>query len=399
MSASLDAAVATAVAKRFDELVDLRRTLHAAPELSFAEHDTTALIVEYMAALGLTQQRCPTPTGAVFSLDGVRPGPTVLLRADIDALPVTEASGEPFTSRHAGAMHACGHDAHAAVLLEVAGVLAEVGEVSGRLLFVFQPAEEAIGGAAAMLRGGLLDDEPVHAALGWHVTSLAPCGLVATRPGVAMAAAFEFVTRFEGPGGHGALDPSRGNAVLAAARFAGRLDEVTAGLGLEGTAGVSAPGVVRGGTALNVAPVDAEVAGTVRTFDDSQRAAAVDRLRGLAEEVAAYHGVSATIEIGGSTGPVHNDPRATAVVLKAARRLLPPATVVDMPSPTTASDDVAAFLDRVPGCYFFVGAAKADGTSGAHHSPTFAIDEAALATASRVMAAAALDLGKAFHAS
>ncbi len=390
---SLSDQVAAAVGGGNDEMIDIRRVLHARPELSFEEVATTALIRERLRTLGLREEACPTPTGAVFSLEGGRRGGTVLLRADIDGLPVQEATDLSFSSQVDGHMHACGHDAHTAILIGVASALARhAEELPGRYLFVFQPAEENVSGAQAMVDGGLLEGIEPMAVLGCHVASVLPVGLVATRPGLLMAGARGLRVTVEGSGGHGALQPRLGNVVLAVARFADRLDRVVADLGSEGTSCVCSPGMVHAGSAPNVVPTRATLAATLRFFEAEQLAEAERRLDALAAEVSAEFAVEVGIEQHFATGPVRNDAGVTAQVLETARRLLPAGQVIEASGPVAASDDVSVLLDRIPGCYLMVGAGMADGSSGLHHSPTFSVDEGALTVGARMLSAAAVGL-------
>lgn len=381
-----------------DRIIDLRRDFHAHPELSFDEHRTTAVVRQELAASGVALRPSPTPTGAVGALQGGRPGSTVLVRADIDALPVEEETGRAFASTVPGAMHACGHDAHTAILLGVAAALgARAEDLPGRYLFVFQPAEERVSGAQAMLDGGLLVAEEPAAAIGLHVATLAPTGAVLTRPGLAMAGAWGLAITVSSGGGHGALQPRQGNVVLAAAAIAGRLHEAVSGMGADGTDAVCSPGQMVAGTAPNVVPTRAELGATLRWFDPAQRDEAVQRLMAILSEVEADFAVSTSMEIGFGTGPVRNDPAVTATVLDAARKVLPGATVADMGAPVAASDDVSVLLDAVPGCYMMVGASIDDGQTRHHHSPTFDIDERSLDIGAIALAASAVTLAGAGH--
>lgn len=392
---SLSEDVAATIGSYNDEMIDIRRVLHARPELSFEEVATSALIRERLRDIGLREETCPTPTGAVFSLQGGRPGGTVVLRADIDGLPVQELTDLSFASRVDNHMHACGHDAHTAILIGVAAALAARAEdVAGSYLFVFQPAEENVSGAQAMVDGGLLEGIDPVAVLGCHVASVMPVGLVASRSGLLMAGARGLRVSVEGSGGHGALQPRRGNVVLAVSRFADRLDRVVADLGSEGTSCVCSPGMVSAGSAPNVVPTRAVLAATLRFFNDEQVAEAERRLDALAAEVAAEFGVEVAIEENFATGPVRNDPGITTRVLEVARGLLPSDQVLEAPGPVAASDDVSVLLDRIPGCYLMVGAGMADGSSGTHHSPTFSVDEGALAVGAKVLGAAAVELAQ-----
>jgi amidohydrolase len=376
-----------------DEMIDIRRVLHARPELSFEEVETTALIRDRLRTLGLREEACPTPTGAVFSLEGGRPGGTVILRADIDGLPIHEASDLSFASQVDNQMHACGHDAHSAILLGVASVFAARAEdLPGRYLFVFQPAEEKLSGAQAMVDGGLLEGIDPVAVVGCHVHSFSPVGLVVSRPGLLLAGGRGWRVTVRGAGGHGALQPRQGNVVLAVSRFADRLDGVVADLATDGTSCVISPGMVNAGSAPNVIPIRAVLEGSLRIFDQEQLLEAARRLDALAAEVAEEFGVEMDVEETVSTGPVRNDARVTGKVLDVARRVLPGGQVLEMPSPVTVSDDVSVLLDRVPGCFFMVGAGLPDGSSGPHHSPTFSVDEGALTVGARVLSAAAVEL-------
>ncbi len=373
-----------------DRMIDLRRDLHRHPELGFAETRTTARIAEVAGSLGLDRSACPTETGSVWSLDGGRPGATVLLRADIDALPIDEESGDAFASEVDGRMHACGHDAHTAQLLGAAAALAARAEdLPGRYVFLFQPAEEGIGGARAMLDGGVLDGLDPSAVVGCHVVSVLPTGLVGVRAGVTMSDARALRVDVHGVGGHGAAYQDGANPLTAAARLVLRLDGVVDGLALEGTDCACTAGVLRAGTAANVIPAHATVSGTLRTFTPAHSATALDRLDALLTELGEATGCTFTLTVTGRTPAVTNDPGVTDLVRAAAVEVVGTAAVVDLP-PVTPSDDVAEFLDRVPGSYFFVGAARADGSSGMHHNPGFAIDEACMPVAATVLAAAAV---------
>jgi amidohydrolase len=381
------------LAAHADHLVEVRRDLHAHPELSFAEHRTTQLVRDELAGYGVELRPCPTDTGAFGVLQGGRPGATVLLRADIDALPVEERTGRPFASSTPGVMHACGHDAHTAILLGVASALgARTEELPGRYLFVFQPAEERVSGAQAMVDGGLLAGEEPVAAIGLHVATLAPTGTVLSRSGLAMAGAWGLGITFSSAGGHGAMQPRQGNVVLAASATAQRLHEAVAGLGADGTDAVCSPGQITAGTAPNVVPTRAELWATLRWFDSAQRDESMRRLQSLVAEVEAEYDVTASLEVAFGTGPVRNDPAVTATVLAAARRALPDVEVGDMGAPVAASDDVSVLLDAVPGCYMMVGASIADGATRHHHSPTFDIDERALLIGATALAEGALAL-------
>ena len=375
-----------------DRMVDVRRDLHRHPELGFHESRTTAVIAGAATGLGLTPLPCPTETGSVWSLDGGRPGRTVLVRADIDALPIQEEATSDFASEVEGTMHACGHDAHTAQLLGAAAALARRAEdLPGRYVFLFQPAEETVSGAESMLRGGVLDGLDVAAAVGCHVVSILPTGLVGVRTGVAMSDARALRVDVHGIGGHGAAYQDGANPLTAAAVLATRLGGVVDGLALEGTDCACTAGILRAGTASNVIPSHAHLEGTLRTFTPEHTEAALQRLQALLDDLGEESGCSFELTFTSHTPAVVNDPGVTGLVRTVATEVVGPSSVLDMP-PVSPSDDMSEFLRRVPGSYFFVGAGRADGSSGMHHNPGFAIDEACMPVAATVLAVAAVRL-------
>jgi amidohydrolase len=376
----------------FDDMVDIRRDLHRRPELGFEEIETTALVRRRLEGLGLVERPVVTSTGAAYTLAGGLPGRAVVLRADIDALPITEGGGLPFASEVDGKMHACGHDAHTAVLLGVAQVLQKwADDLAGSYTFIFQPAEELLSGASQMVEGGVLDGLEGGVMLGHHVTSVLPTGLVGMRPGVAMAEAHSFTLVIRGPGGHGAVPGRSGDVVSAICDAVGQLGDVVNRLDYEHIPCVCSAGMVRAGTAPNVLPDHGSLSGTLRTFTSEHTTEALGRLRALCDRVGSDHGVTVQLEVPRSAPAVTNDPSATETVAHVARAQLGAEKVMTMP-PVTPSDDMSVFMQRLPGCYFFVGGALSDGTSGMHHSPTFAIDEEAMRVAARLMVGAAAAL-------
>ncbi len=378
------------VAEGLDQMVDIRRELHQHPELSFDETATTELIDGACGALGLTRGFCPTPTGAVWTLDGGRPGKTVIIRADIDALPIVEEADLPFASATEGVMHACGHDAHVAQAIGAARALSRRAEdLPGRYVFLFQPAEEGLGGAERMIEGGVLDDLDASAVIGCHVASSVPAGLVGVRPGVTMADVYSLQIDIAGIGGHGAAYTNGANPLLAGALLATRLDSVVATMSLEGTDCACTAGVLQAGTAPNVIPSHAVLKGTLRTFTPEQTAGALANMDQLLAELTAETGCTFALQTTDHAPAVTNDPGMTDLVRGIAEGVVGESSVLHMP-PVSPSDDVSFFLDRIPGCYFFVGAGLADGSSGMHHNPGFAIDEACMPIAASVLAAAAV---------
>jgi amidohydrolase len=380
----------------FDQMVDLRRAVHRRPELAFEEHATTALIRDHMASLGIDEALRVTETGGIFAMDGGRPGRTVVLRGDIDALPVQEPStARSWRSEVEGLMHACGHDVHVGSVLGAASVLASRREdLPGRYIFLFQPGEEALCGGRAMVEGGALRVMEGARLVGFHVTSVIPTGMVAVRAGITMSEAHSLRITLRGPGGHGAVPTATGDVIRATASLVGRLGSVVEGLSYEGTDCVCNAGTLRAGTAVNVVPTSAVVTGTLRTFTDAQRVDAVGRLERLCAEVAAEQGVSVDLELPEHTPAVVNDPAAVDLVEAEAKAVLGDPAVLRMP-PASPSDDVSEFLNHLPGCYFFVGGAAADGSSGVHHSPSFYVEDESLRVGASVLVRGALALASA----
>ena len=377
-----------------DAAIDLRRDLHAHPELSDEEYRTSAVLTERLHSVGLRSLPAPTATGAVALLEGGRAGRAVLLRSDIDALPIEEAVDVPYRSRTPGVMHACGHDGHAAILVAAAAALSERAEaLPGRYVFVFQPAEETISGAKEMIAGGLLDAVRPDAVLGLHVSSFMPSGLVGHHTGIARAEARSWRITLRGAGGHAAGAGSDGNVVVAAAVLTSRLASVSDGLEYEEVPCVCAAGVLHAGTRQNVVPAVARIEGTLRSFTPEQDVQVTSRLGGLVDSVAGEFAVTASLEFTAHTPAVANDPRVTATVAKAAARQLGSGAVFEIP-PMTPSDDVAEFLERVPGTYLSLGARPGEQRPPVHHAPDFTFDEGALRVGALVLAAGAVALAE-----
>ncbi|HEV3406756.1 MAG TPA: M20 family metallopeptidase [Candidatus Dormibacteraeota bacterium] len=372
-----------------DDVVDLRRYFHEHPEVSFSEHETSRYLKERLRELGLDLKESPTETGAVAVLDTGRPGKTVMLRADIDALPIHEESGVDFHSRIDGRMHACGHDAHMAIMIGVVRTLIDrILDVQGKYLFVFQPAEEIVEGAKAMIGRGLLDEHRPDAVIGLHVVSFEPSGSVITRPGLMWSGSDAFDVRFNGPGGHGGMMGRRGNVLAAQAFFVERLHTVVEGLEQDGVQCHTTVGNIASDGAWNIVPRGVLVQGSLRTFSDSLRTEALDRLHDLLHETDSAFEVRSNLELVHGTVPLMNEPNVTRTVMEVGEELIGD-RASRLGRPLTISDDFAEFLTRIPGCYFMLGARPQGETTPAHHSPTFRIDEAALPVGVKVLAGAA----------
>jgi amidohydrolase len=286
-------------------------------------------------------------------------------------------------------MHACGHDAHMAIMIGVARTLIErVADLSGKYLFVFQPAEEIVEGAKAMVARGLLDDHHPDFVIGLHVASFLESGTVITRPGLMWAGSDAFDIRFSGPGGHGGMMGRRGNVLAAQAFFVERLHTVVEGLEQDGVQCHTTVGNIASDGAWNVVPRGVLVQGSLRTLNDSLREQALDRLHDLLRETESEFEVRSDVDLVHGTVPLMNEPNVTRKVLEVGEQLIGEKASV-LGRPLTLSDDFAEFLTRIPGCYFMLGARPEGDTPPAHHSPTFRIDEAALPVGVKVLAGAA----------
>jgi amidohydrolase len=361
-----------------DQVVEWRRHLHRHPELSFEESETADFVASTLSSLDLHVDR-PAENAVVAHLRGHEPGPTVALRADIDALPIHEESGVDFASSRPGVMHACGHDGHTAMLLGAARELSSSELPRGEVRFIFQPAEErAPGGARPLVDAGVMNG--VDLVYGCHLWTPLACGRVAVVPGPFMAAADFFTLAITGRGGHGGLPHVATDTVAIAAQVVGNLQHVVARRVDPLAAAVVSIGSFHAGEAPNVIPGRAELSGTTRSFDPDVR----KRLRELIEDVArgvcAAHGAEYELDYTFGYDPVVNDERATALVRAAAGE--DALTGLD---PIMGGDDFSAYLGCAPGCYAFIGAGSEE--SGAvypHHHPRFRIDERALAVGVRL---------------
>jgi hippurate hydrolase len=379
------------------DAIDLRRRLHRIPEVGLELPRTQAAVLEALDGLGLRLTTGRGLSSVVGVLEGTTPGPTVLLRADMDALPVQESTGLPFASEHAGAMHACGHDAHMAMLIGAARVLAERrAQVQGRVVFMFQPGEEHPGGAPIMLEEGLLETggpEPVAAAFAVHVIPTLPSGVAHTRAGPLMASSDILHAIIRGRGGHAAaphlaLDPVpvAAEMILALQTYVARRIDPLAPVVLT-VAGVEA------GTTSNVIPATATLLGTLRALSEDVRTRAKRDVAGLIEGIALAHGLEGEVSFDEGYPVTANDPSAAAFALETAREVLGASGAVELPEPVLASEDFSYVLQRVPGAMVFLGARPPDaGADGAAplHSDRMVLDEDAMAAGMALHAGLAL---------
>ena len=386
-----------------------RRDFHQYPELGNREFRTAKIVAEHLRRLGLEVKTGVAHTGVIAVLKGGKPGPRIALRADMDALPVTESSGLPFESKQTaeyrgekvGVMHACGHDSHTAVLMGVAEAMAKRrDELPGEVLFIFQPAEEGApdgetGGAEQMLAEGLFKNFKPDAVFGLHVWSTLNAGQIGYRSGPAMAAVDSFNIVIQGQQTHGARPWGGVDSIVTSAEVVTAAQTIVARkLDLTKQPAVLSFGAIKGGIRSNIIPESVEMIGTIRTFDEDMRQKLFTDFRNIAEHVAAAHGAKAIAQIpfGASYPKLVNDP---ALTTRAAASLgkVAGAEVVQMDL-ITAAEDFAFFANEVPGFYFFVGATpKGEDAASApsNHSPKFFLDESALPLATRALLQVSLD--------
>ncbi|HYF93786.1 MAG TPA: M20 family metallopeptidase [Symbiobacteriaceae bacterium] len=372
------------------DLIAIRRDLHRHPEVAFEEHRTAGVVEAALESLGLQPRRC-AGTGVVADIaGGGGAGPVIALRADTDALPVTEQSGVDFSSLTPGKMHACGHDVHTTVLLGAAEqLLARRAELCGTVRLLFQPAEEITRGAAAMVADGALDG--VDAVFGLHNSPGHAVGVAAFREGPLMAASDRFRMTIRGTGGHGAMPHmTRDPLVAAAAVLIGMQTAVSRAVNPLEPVVVSVCRLA-GGTTFNVIPDHAELEGTVRCLAPAVREAMPALLEGIARGIADGYRCTVEFEYERMVGSVNNEPKATALALGVAARVLGAGGVAEA-ALTMASEDFSVYQERVPGCFFWLGSA---GPHGFHH-PAFRVDEGCIAVGVRLLSEMALAAGREF---
>jgi amidohydrolase len=365
-----------------------RRHLHAHPELSFEEHETTRYIEQALAEIGGLEVERPTGSGVVARLYGARPGKTLALRADIDALPITEETGLEFTSTRPGAMHACGHDGHTAMLLAAAKVL--VGrreELAGEVRFLFQPAEEAPpGGARAFVEAGVMDG--VDLIVGAHLFSTVEVGKIAAPAGPLTAAADIWDAEVQGKGGHAAMPHQAVDPIVVASEVVLAFQQLVSRSVDPIKSAVVSVTRFEGGTAHNVIPEAVKLAGTVRTFDPEVRTTMRAGMERVLRGVTEAHGAGYSFEYVEGYDPVINDAEAAELVRAAAVSELGEDVLVEQP-PIMGGEDFSAYLSRTPGVFFVVGAGEKGWTP--HHHPRFTIDENAFRNGIAVFVRTALD--------
>ncbi len=365
-------------------LVTWRRYLHRHPELGFQEWQTAAFAADLLQDWGYTVQTGVAKTGLVAILENGA-GPVIMARVDMDALPIQEANEVSYASETAGVMHACGHDAHVAMGLGVARLMAEHREAwQGTLKLIFQPGEEGMNGAEVMVQEGVLENPRPEAVLAMHVWADMPVGTIGVMPGPVMAAAEDWGATIIGRGGHASQPHETVDALVTAAMAVTALQTVVSRNVSPLETAVVTVGVLRAGDAFNIIPERAEMRGTIRTFDPKVREDVLRRVRGVIENTTLAMGARAELYFQALSPAVINDPAVTAVVQAATRDLLGSEAVL-LGFRTMGSEDASYFLRERPGCYFFVGARPSNREFAPHHNPRFDIDERALPLGVAVM--------------
>jgi amidohydrolase len=391
------------------KIIEWRRDFHQNPELSNREFRTAKIVAEHLKRLGLEVETGVAKTGVVGVLKGGKPGPTIALRADMDALPVTEQTDVPFRSRvtttyrneTVGVMHACGHDTHTAMLMGIAEAFASMrADLPGTVVFLFQPAEEGApageeGGASLMVKEGVLTRHKPQAVFGLHVFANMPTGFIGYRGGPLMAASDAYRIVVKGRQTHGARPWGGVDPIVVSAQIVNSLQTVVSRqVDITANPAVVTVGAIKGGIRHNIVPDEVELIGTIRTFDPQQREAILRNIERLVANTAAASGATGTFEVEPGSNPVvYNDPELTRRVLPSLQRVAGETNVRPVPL-VTGAEDFAFFAEKVPSFFFFVGVTPRDQnplSAASNHSPLFFVDEQALPIGARALATVALD--------
>ncbi len=379
---------AAAEAQR-EELQARRRDFHQHPELSFQEIRTAGIVAEELQALGMEVQTGVGKTGVVAILEGAQDGPTVLVRADMDALPIQEETAAEYASLHDGVMHACGHDGHTTIALGVAKLLSEHRDrLRGRVKFVFQPAEELGAGAQAMCEDGVLEDPRPDVTLGLHLWNTMPVGTIGIATGPTFAAVSIFEITVTGRGGHGALPHETRDPIVAAAQLVGALQSICSRDVPAADQAVLSVTSFNAGTAYNIIPPAAKLTGTMRNFSPKIRDLITRRFYEICAGIGSAMACKVDAKMTHLTDPVVNDAATTERVRTAIQRAAP-SVILDEDERTMGGEDVGLFMTDIPGTYFLVGSANEErGLNFGHHHPRFDFDEECLPIGVTTLAAA-----------
>ncbi len=409
-SSSIYAQLNTAISKDIDvvesKVIDWRHHFHENPELSNREFKTAEMIAKHLKSLGLEVTTGVAKTGVVAILKGDNPGKVVALRADIDALPVTERNNLPFKSEvkstflgtETGVMHACGHDTHTAILMGVAEVLSKhKDKINGTIKFIFQPAEEGPppgeeGGAALMIKEGVLKNPDVDAIFGLHINSATPVGTIKYKPGGTMAAVERFVVNVEGKQTHGSAPWGGVDPIYISAKIIdGFQSIISRESNITNEPAVITVGKITSGVRFNIIPESAEMIGTVRTLDPDMRTHIIKRMTEMAADIAKAYGGKATVTWQNNTAVTYNDPELTATMLPTLQKIAG-TDQVQLMKASTGGEDFSFFQEVVPGFYYFLGGMTPGNTNAyPHHTPDFQIDDTGMKLGVQTLTQLSLD--------
>ena len=379
----------------FPQLVAWRRDFHQHPELAFQEVRTAGIVAEHLNELGLEVSTGIGKTGVVAMVEGDNlpdDAPILMLRFDMDALPILEETNAPYQSTNPGVMHACGHDGHTAIGMGVAKLLAKHrNHLPGRVKLVFQPGEEGAGGAMAMIRDGALENPKPAASFGLHLMSRTPLNKVVAQAGELMAGADKISLTVTGKGGHGAMPHETIDAIVVASHIVVAWQSVVSRNVHPIESAVVTVGVFNAGGAGNIIAEQATLLGSMRWFKREVRDLVIKRLEETAKGICAAFGATCQLEIGGGVGSVVNTEEGAEIVRNAALAVVPSEDVIEI-SPEMVSEDMSEFLNRAPGCFFFIGANDPEKPLNApHHNPRFDWDERMMPTGVAIMANATVE--------
>ena len=356
-----------------ERIIDTRRDLHRIPEVGYLEEKTSQYIAGFLTREGFSVQTAITRTGVMATLETGRPGKTILIRSDIDALPITEATGLPYTSVHEGAMHACGHDAHMAMALGAAEIIGRIRDtLRGTIKFLFQPAEETAGGAKSMIEAGVMENPKVDHCFGCHVWPGIPEGTIGVKAGPLMAAMDQFRIKIIGSGGHGAMPHLCVDALEVGTQVINAFQRVVSRQMNPLSPTVITIGSFHAGTAFNIIAPEAELSGTTRTFDRNIWQQWPERLEKILRGVCDSMGADYAFDFLQGCPPVINDPEMADLVHRCARQVVGTENIVE-PEPTMGGEDMSFFLEAAKGCYYFIGAGREGGAP--IHNPKFNFNE------------------------
>ncbi len=401
---SLYAKINTAADKIESQTISWRRDFHEHPELSNREFRTSKIVADYLRSLGLEVKEGVAKTGVVAILHGGKPGPVIALRADMDALPVTERTNVPFASKvtatyngqQVGVMHACGHDSHIAILMSVAEVLTEMkNDLKGTVKFIFQPAEEGApvgeeGGAELMVKEGVLENPRVDVIFGLHISSQTEVGKISYRPGGTMASVNSFQIIVKGRSAHGASPWSSVDPIVVSAEIINNLQTIVSrNLNITENAGIVTVGAINGGNRSNIIPEKVEMLGTIRALSQPDEKMIIARVKEVAIKTAESAGATAEVTIPyGSHYPItYNDPALTEKMLPSLQNTAGASNVLLKPA-VTGAEDFSFYQEKIPGIFFFLGGMPkgADPAKApSHHTPDFYIDESGFKLGVRAM--------------